>query len=101
MFEVSAHFLNSAELAQKSAFVSTSVFVGYAGNVTWLVCAILQSACHINVRYYPFDVQVGADSEIIRRRLIEKFLTFREVSAMQHDVLIVDARYQGDDPFRR
>lgn len=39
--------------------MKTKIKVNHNGTNTWLAPTILQSSCKINVRYFPFDEQVG------------------------------------------
>ncbi|KAK0418597.1 hypothetical protein QR680_013661 [Steinernema hermaphroditum] len=50
---------NNADSAYSKSVMSTDAVVNYAGNVTWSAAGIFKSSCPLDVRYYPFDFQVG------------------------------------------
>lgn len=48
---------NSADPQYNSAVINSNVILRYNGEVVWLSHGIYKSSCHIDVQYFPFDIQ--------------------------------------------
>ncbi|XP_073998729.1 neuronal acetylcholine receptor subunit alpha-7-like isoform X1 [Rhodnius prolixus] len=48
---------NNADPQYNSAVINSNVILRYNGEVVWLSHGIYKSSCHIDVQYFPFDIQ--------------------------------------------
>ncbi|BES90609.1 nicotinic acetylcholine receptor [Nesidiocoris tenuis] len=48
---------NNADPQYNSAVINSNIILRHTGEVTWLSHGIYKSSCHIDVQYFPFDIQ--------------------------------------------